>query len=119
LKAHDVLLEVDGKPVSSDPAEFVKALESVKANTPVDVVVLRKGKKETLKGLSLPEKAAALDLAVPALPPLNVAPPAVAGVPGFAIVGGAPGAGVMTTTFRTNDHFTTRHQEGSLVITLT
>ena len=25
----------------------------------------------------------------------------------------------MTTTFRTNDHFTTRHQEGSLVITLT
>ena len=25
----------------------------------------------------------------------------------------------MTTTFRTNDRFTTRHQEGSLVITVT
>ena len=29
------------------------------------------------------------------------------------------GQGVLTTTFRGNDRFVTRHQEGSLVITLT
>ena len=56
LKANDILLELNGKPkCSHEPKEFVKMLQEVKANTPVDAVVLRKGKKETLKGLSLPE----------------------------------------------------------------
>ena len=91
-------------------------------------MVLRKGKKETLKGLSLPEAKAALPglpglnppvlnpVPVPILPPNFPNPPA-----NFPNINFVPGAGnaVMTTTFRTNDHFTTRHQEGSLVITLT
>ncbi len=59
LKAHDILLELDGKAVSSNPEEFRKQVEGVKADTPVDAVVLRKGKKETVKGLSLPEAKAA------------------------------------------------------------
>jgi membrane-associated protease RseP (regulator of RpoE activity) len=126
LKAHDILLELDGKPVSSNPDEFRKALEGVKADKPVDVVVLRKGKKETVKGLSLPEAKAAAPLfpginpgalpnfpqpIVPNIPPLI---PGNAFNPGFGV-----GNSVITTTFRTNDHFTTRHQEGSLIITLT
>ncbi len=139
LKAHDILLELDGKAVSSDPREFRKTVEGVKADTPVDAVVLRKGKKEMVKGLSLPEaKAAApgfpganpfgpagLPPAFPAVP----LPPGAAPIPPAGFGPGAPGVGVgfgtavangvMTTTFRTNDHFTTRHQEGSLVITLT
>ena len=54
--------------------------------------------------------------------------PGIGGFPGAALPGGvgigiaaagAGGKGVMTTTFRSNDRFTTRHQEGSLVITVT
>jgi membrane-associated protease RseP (regulator of RpoE activity) len=55
LKAHDILLEVDGKPVANDPREFKKSLDNVKADAVVDMVVLRKGKKETIKGVKLPE----------------------------------------------------------------
>ena len=42
----------------SNPEEFRKLVEGIKADTPVDAVVLRKGKKETIKGLSLPEAKA-------------------------------------------------------------
>jgi len=55
LKAYDVLLEVDGKAVSRKKGEFDKLLSAVKADKAVDVVVMRKGKKETLEGLKLPE----------------------------------------------------------------
>ena len=57
LKASDILLELDGKMVPSDARSFDAMLEQIKPNTPVDAVVLRKGKKETIKGLSLPEAA--------------------------------------------------------------
>ncbi len=56
LKAHDILLELDGKPVSSDAREFAKQLGDIKTDKPVDAVVLRKGKKETVKNLALPEE---------------------------------------------------------------
>jgi hypothetical protein len=55
LKQYDVLVELDGKPVPSKAEEFVKLLQDIKPNTPVDAVVMRKGKKETVKGISLPE----------------------------------------------------------------
>lgn len=55
LKPHDILLEVGGKVVSSNVDDFVRDLGEMKSDKPVDVVVLRKGKKETLKALSLPE----------------------------------------------------------------
>jgi hypothetical protein len=58
LKANDILLEVGGKPVASNVADVVKMIHGLKANTPVDAVVMRKGKKETVKGLSLPEAKA-------------------------------------------------------------
>ncbi len=130
IKAHDILLELDGKPVPSSPEELRKTLDGIKADTPVDVVVMRKGKKETVKGLSLPEAKAAL----PGLPgfnppllnpvPVPLLPPNLPNLqPNFPNINLQPGVGVgngvMTTTFRTNDHFTTRHQEGSLIITLT
>ena len=132
LKPNDILLELAGKPVANDPNELRKVVEGVKADTPVDAVVMRKGKKETIKGLSLPEAKA------PAFPGFNpvpnpiinpvpapLLPPNIPNFPNFPpavpIIGQADGAGngVLTTTFRTNDHFTTRHQEGSLIITLT
>jgi hypothetical protein len=55
LKRHDILLELGGKAVPSNPEGFARLLQGVKPNAPVDAVVLRKGKKETIKGLSLPE----------------------------------------------------------------
>jgi membrane-associated protease RseP (regulator of RpoE activity) len=115
LKAHDILLEVAGKPVSSNVDEFLKVLDGVKAQTPVAVVVLRKGKKETLKGLSLPEARAARGG-----DDLGFFPPAGnLRVPGLAGAAAPGGKNVTTTTFRNNGRFTTRHQEGDLVITVT
>jgi len=72
-------------------------------------VVLRKGKRETLKGLSLPE--ARPERAREGFP---------RGFPGAAPR--APVAGgksVMTTVQRTNDRFTARHREGDLDVTVT
>ncbi len=53
LKPHDILLEVDGKPVPNDRTGFSKLLEGIVADRKIDVVVMRKGKKETIKGLVL------------------------------------------------------------------
>ncbi len=130
LKPHDILLELNGKPVPDQVPGLVKLMADIKPDAAVDAVVLRKGKKETIKDLKLPEAKA-----VPGVPGAGAfiaAPPG--GLPGaFAPVGGFPnpaalpgmmplGVGghvLMMTLFRTKDRFTTRHQEGSLVITLT
>jgi beta-lactamase regulating signal transducer with metallopeptidase domain/membrane-associated protease RseP (regulator of RpoE activity) len=132
LKAHDILLELNGKPVPSRPEEVAKLVAEIKADKPVDAVVLRKGKRETVKGLTLPEVKAPEFGGFPGGNPFGGGPPPGAGFPpaggvgfpgggfgGAAAFGGAAGDGVLTTTFRSNDRFTTRHQEGSLVITVT
>jgi len=58
LKSNDILLELNGKNVSNNVADVVKMIHEIKANTPVDAVVLRKGTRETIKGISLPEAQA-------------------------------------------------------------
>lgn len=143
LKVHDILLEFNGKQVSNDVASLVRSVTEIKPDTAVDAVVLRKGKKETIKGITLPE----VKVIRPPAPVFqgggapggafpnfqgNGAPGgAFPNVPGnrpfggnFAAPGGiatfsgGPGS-VLTTNFRTNNRFTTRHQEGSLIITVT
>jgi hypothetical protein len=143
IKNHDILLELNGKNVPSNAPEFVKMVGDIKADKAVDAVVLRKGKRETVKGLTLPEAKAEDNLPLfggPAIggaiggPPAGL--PAAPGLPGFqggaaggiGVVprGGAGGFGgpgvvgqqVTTSVFRTDDRFTTRHQEGSLIITV-
>jgi hypothetical protein len=115
LKSHDILLEVNGKTVPNDPTAFVKQVGEIKANTPVDVVVLRKGKKETLKGLSLPE-AKVEKAQVPG------------GLPGgfpfggnfqFQNFGPAGGKQVLIQTTRNGDEFTSTRKEGDQTITVT
>jgi hypothetical protein len=59
LKANDIILELNGKAVSRKKEDFEKALAEVGADKAVDVVVMRKGRKETLKGLKLPDAKAA------------------------------------------------------------
>jgi S1-C subfamily serine protease len=55
LKPHDILLEFAGKPVPADGPAFVKMVQEAKPGTPLEATVLRKGRKETIKGLTLPE----------------------------------------------------------------
>ena len=151
LKPHDILLEIGGKAVPDNPAELsTKVLSDIKADAKVDVVVLRKGKKETIKGLNLPEAPAqqlgnafggpafpggGIRLDVPNIGfpggPGGFAPGFPGGAGGGVGIGAPPGfpdgrggnvagfKGIMTTSIRTDDRFTTRHQEGSLIITVT
>jgi beta-lactamase regulating signal transducer with metallopeptidase domain len=58
LAANDILLELAGKAVSNDPGQFIKWLHQVPADEPVIAVVLRKGHKEKLGGIKLPEAKA-------------------------------------------------------------
>jgi S1-C subfamily serine protease len=58
VKPHDVLVEVNGKPVPDDPGQFTQMLGEVKDDAGVDLVVIRKGKPETLKGIKLNEPPA-------------------------------------------------------------
>ena len=58
LKNHDILLELGGKKVSHHQHEFMKVLNEFKTGTTVDVVVVCKGQKQTLKGLTLPDAPA-------------------------------------------------------------
>jgi beta-lactamase regulating signal transducer with metallopeptidase domain len=126
LKAHDVLLEFNGHKVSSDVQKLRHLIDEAKADVAIDAVVLRKGKKETISSIKLPEaKHAANPFFRPGggfNPPSGLQPPNFAfNTPqgrAFAFTGSG-GHNVMTTIFRDNDRFTTRHQEGSLVITIT
>jgi hypothetical protein len=55
LKPSDILLEINDRPVPKTAGEFLRAPEGIKADVPVNVIVLRKGKKEEIKGLKLRE----------------------------------------------------------------
>jgi hypothetical protein len=114
LKPHDILLELNGKPASSEPAEFARQVGEIKADTPVDAVVLRKGKKETIKGLTLPEAKAA-----PARGGLRFEFPAVpfGPAPGIRGLGGRGGNGSLSIS-RNNDDFTVKETRGDVTITV-
>ncbi len=55
FKPNDILLELDGKSIPSKVEDFDKLLKEIKADTPVDATVMRKGRRETVKGVKLPE----------------------------------------------------------------
>jgi hypothetical protein len=55
LKEKDILLEFNGKEVSSDGPAFTNIVNAVQPGKTVDLVVLRDGMKETIKGIALPE----------------------------------------------------------------
>ena len=122
MKPNDILMEVGGKPVSSNFPEFHKVLADVKPDTAVDIVVMRKGKKETIKGVKLPEAKPAADF------------PDFAGVPASARrwpcrsrtsarvprppkPGGA-GAGEATRVEQVNDAFTVFHSKNGVKVTI-
>ena len=114
LKAHDILLEVNGKAVPNNVEDFVKQLGEIKADKPVDVVIMRKGKKETVKGLSLPEAkqvragGARLGLFPNVFPGTGAAAPA-----------GPANKTVLQETNRNGDNFTAKRQDDDLTISVT
>ncbi len=114
LKQHDILLELAGKPVPSAITEFGELLKGVKPNTPINAVVMRKGKKETIKGLSLPEAK----VAAPAAPAF----PAFPALPGRMIqgvgIGGIGGLNGSTSISRVNDEFTANHNSDGVKISV-
>jgi hypothetical protein len=58
FKRHDLLLTFGGEEVTNNPGQFMQMVEKVvKSGKPVDAVVFRKGKKETLKGIEMPKEA--------------------------------------------------------------
>lgn len=50
----DVLLEFDGKPVPSSLGDFRRMLAAIEPQTAVEVTLVRKGKKQTIRGLVMP-----------------------------------------------------------------
>jgi hypothetical protein len=55
IQAHDILVQVNGKPVPSEMEEFRKLLAAIKPGEAVEAVVVRQGKPQTIQGLKLPE----------------------------------------------------------------
>jgi beta-lactamase regulating signal transducer with metallopeptidase domain len=67
LKSNDIILEFDGKPVSNEPGSLAKLISGVKADTSVNAVVLRKGKKVTVRGIKLGEAKPAREFGIEGL----------------------------------------------------
>lgn len=55
VKVNDVLMEFAGRPVTNDAGAFIAAVDAAPKDRKVDVTVFRKGKRETFKGVDLPE----------------------------------------------------------------
>lgn len=51
FKANDIVVELNGKPVSSVPSEFAKALNQIATDASVSAVVVRAGEMVTIKSL--------------------------------------------------------------------
>lgn len=124
LKVNDVLLEVNGKAIKNDAAGLVKMIESAKA---VELTILRKGKKETVKVSALGETkgekrtyTVETEPAKPGKGAVTVTPKVKVAPAQPAKPAGEPSGGNVTVTVtRNDDHLTARRQEGSLTITVT
>jgi hypothetical protein len=82
LRINDIIYEFDGKPVTENAADFVRAVEAAPKDRKVDLTVLRKGKKEAIKGVELPDNGRRVPPVEPQLAPLGPPPPpAVPAVP--------------------------------------
>ncbi len=110
LKQHDILLELDGKPVPSDPQALHKLLQDIKPDEAIEAVVMRKTKKETIKNLKLPKGAAGQ--------PGNTNPFRLDFNQPFGALNGAFNGGPVASTSvtRTNDSFMIRHQDNGVMI---
>jgi hypothetical protein len=137
IKPNDILLEVAGKAVPNDVATFVRSLRDIKPDAAIDIIVLRKGKKETLKGVKLPEakevaevpvfpgfpniEAVPLPLELPLPPALPLPPrlPPPPPLPGGIGVGVIAGPGESVRVEQVNDAFTILYAKNDIKVTIT
>jgi membrane-associated protease RseP (regulator of RpoE activity) len=129
LKQHDILLEINSKPVPAADGDFAKLLPDGK-DVKVNVGVLREGKRMEIKNVPVSEynpgvSSTIFPLGSPDLrswewghlqpkpePPVA---PAAALPRGYEVISREP---VLTTIFREQNRFTARLQEGTLAITV-
>lgn len=119
LKVNDILLEVNGKSAPSDLRELAKMLENTKEDATISVVILRKGKKETIKDIKLQSVSGDVLRLTPQVKILNAMPKTDLVIPKIELGGAASGKNVTRTVQINNDRYSAKHQEGSLTITLT
>jgi hypothetical protein len=125
LRTHDVLLQLDGKDVPRDAAKFMTMLTGIKPDQPVNAVVLRKGKRVEVKGLSMP-KAAPGNFALGDGSVYRITPPTADWLKGldgasntlmFLEGWGDPDPNtVVTTTSRDKERFTAQYRKGTFNI---
>jgi beta-lactamase regulating signal transducer with metallopeptidase domain len=123
LKVGDVLLEINNVAVPADLQRFPKIVQELPADQAIDVVVIRKGKRRVLHGVRLTAAAPGQSEAIADYRRALSLAQATQPQPKTAIDRGLQALstakdGVMTTTFRKGDRFTTRQQEGTLIITV-
>jgi PDZ domain len=115
---HDILLEIGGKPVLTDVVDLQRVLREFKVDEKVDVVLMRKGKKLTLKDVKLPaakpEQANFLQPVIPQLliPNAQILNPQFAPAPGV----NAFGNNVRMSVQATGNEFTVKYGEDALSI---
>jgi PDZ domain len=121
IRKNDILIEFAGKLVPSDLIDFTNDVRDHKLGDEVDAVVLRRGKRETIKGIKLAEFRTGLDdrfdrfrpAFVPAqrIPDVRIeVPPAFANIPGV--------NGDMMRVHVDNDGFQVEMSNGTLKATL-
>ena len=73
FQADDIVIEFAGRRVTDEPSEFIQMVREAKGGEKMDAVVIRKGKKETIKGIEFPAVGVPVPVPVPIpAPPLPV-----------------------------------------------
>jgi hypothetical protein len=137
LQKYDIVIKWDGKDVAGNPAEFANVLSTAPAKKAFNIVVLRKGKEIAIKDVTLPESAPNQGIKTYLCPSDGTSNTIMVGEKlwqygqnavmadgsvrwlGGDWTGDNVQSKLLTTTHRQDDRFTTRYQEGSLIITLT
>jgi hypothetical protein len=127
LKQYDILLELAGKPVTGDSDAYRKIIDGIKKDATVSAVVLREGKRSEVKGLKLVDEPLGASAFLRTYQTPVWWGDGIANTHMFSEQRTASRPGwkvwtqdnvLTTTTHRAEDRFTTRQQEGTLVLTV-
>lgn len=132
LKANDILLSLDGKTIANDADALAAMVKELKASTPINAVVLRKGKRQTIQGITLLEAAAAREVRTKEVPAAQNRIFQVQPAPGqgqariqvnprirIADDGTGTSKSITMNVTRNNDNFTAIYQEDKSIVTVT